>query len=276
MGTRWGPVVGVAAAAVILLLGATSAGRGKPAEAATSRVPAASPIPASSPSPVPAASPSAASDRAPPLPPVPAKLYFHGPRDRRAVAITFDACEDRHPAGFDQSIYEILVRTRTPATVFLGGRWMEDHPEATRLLAQDPLIELGNHSYVHPHFTRISDQRVLDEVRRTQDIQYHLTGRQGRVFRFPFGDFNQRDVELVASLGLTPIQWEVVSGDPDPHVSARAIVREVLARARPGSVIIFHINGRGVHTAEALPQVIAGLRELGFELVTVSELLGLR
>lgn len=231
-----------------------------------------------SPSGFPAARPSlpAPGSPAPPLPPVPARLVFHGPRERRAVAITFDACQDEYPRTFDLKTYDILEETRTPATVFMGGKWMEEHPESTKLMAANPLIELGNHSYIHPHFTKISDERVIEEVRKTQDIQYRLTGKRGHVFRFPFGDHHQKDVELVASLGLTPIQWEVVSGDPDPNVSAKAMIREVLAQARPGSIIIFHINGRGVHTAEALPAVIEGLRERGFQLVTVSELLGLR
>ena len=46
-----------------------------------------------------------------------------------------------------------------------------------------------------------------------------------------------------------------------------------MSRARPGSIIIAHANGRGYHTAEALPRAIAGLKAKGYEFVTVSELL---
>ncbi|MEZ5838981.1 MAG: hypothetical protein R3D02_00590 [Hyphomicrobiales bacterium] len=58
-----------------------------------------------------------------------------------------------------------------------------------------------------------------------------------------------------------------------PGQSADMIVRGVLAAVRPGSIVVAHANGRGVHTAEALPRLIEGLRARGYRLVTVSELL---
>jgi peptidoglycan/xylan/chitin deacetylase (PgdA/CDA1 family) len=78
----------------------------------------------------------------------------------------------------------------------------------------------------------------------------------------------------VAALGLQLIQWDVVTGDPAPNVSARAIVRTILSHAQNGSIVIMHMNGRGWHTAAALPVVIAQLRARGYSLVTISGLLG--
>ena len=72
---------------------------------------------------------------------------------------------------------------------------------------------------------------------------------------------------------MQAIQWDVVSGDPDPNISAEAIVAEVTAQAQNGSIVIMHMNGQGRHTAEALPEVIKQLREQGYTLVTVSQLL---
>ena len=69
------------------------------------------------------------------------------------------------------------------------------------------------------------------------------------------------------------IQWDVVTGDPDRNVLAADIVDNVRRGAKNGSIVIMHANGRGWHTAEALPQVIDLLRQRGFELVTVSKLL---
>jgi peptidoglycan/xylan/chitin deacetylase (PgdA/CDA1 family) len=73
---------------------------------------------------------------------------------------------------------------------------------------------------------------------------------------------------------LRAIQWDVVTGDPDPNITAEMILETVKARVSNGSIIIMHVNGRGWHTAEALPEVIDWLRSQGYELVTVSELLG--
>ncbi len=74
-------------------------------------------------------------------------------------------------------------------------------------------------------------------------------------------------------LGLVAIQWDTVSGDPAPAQTAEAIRRGVVAHAKSGSIVVMHANGRGWHTAEALPLIIADLRQRGFEFATVGELL---
>lgn len=216
--------------------------------------------------------PASAAGHAPPLPPVAPQVITHGNRAVKAVALTFDACQTRKPSGYDARIIGVLRATHTPATLVLGGRWMETHPDATRSLAADPLFELGNHSYLHPHMTQITPAQMRQELQQTQDVLYRLTGKQGVVFRPPYGEYNPSLVQEAARLGLKTLTWEVVTGDPDPHIKAPAIVRTVLSRARPGSVVIMHMNGRGWHTAEALPAVIRGLRKRGYRLVTVSQL----
>jgi hypothetical protein len=80
-------------------------------------------------------------------------------------------------------------------------------------------------------------------------------------------------LQAVADAGLIAIQWDVPTGDPSPNRSARAIAEAMIRNARPGSIIILHANGRGYHTAEALPIAIPALRAKGFEFVTISELI---
>ena len=213
-----------------------------------------------------------AAGHAPPLPPVTPQVITHGSRAVKAVALTFDACQTRKPSGYDAGIIGILRATHTPATLVLGGRWMETHPDATRSLAADPLFELGNHSYLHPHMTKITPAQMRQELQETQDVLYRLTGKQGVLFRPPYGEYDPALVREAARLGLKTLTWEVVTGDPDPHIKAPSIIRTVLTRTRPGSVVIMHMNGRGWHTAEALPAVIRGLRQRGYLLVTVSRL----
>jgi peptidoglycan/xylan/chitin deacetylase (PgdA/CDA1 family) len=100
-----------------------------------------------------------------------------------------------------------------------------------------------------------------------------VTGKTPRYFRPPYGEVDARVATLAAGAGLVTIQYDVASGDPDPNLSAGALVRGVLGQAKGGSIVVFHMNKNGVHTAEALPEIIDGLRKKGFELVTVGELL---
>jgi peptidoglycan/xylan/chitin deacetylase (PgdA/CDA1 family) len=93
------------------------------------------------------------------------------------------------------------------------------------------------------------------------------------LLRFPYGTCDAGALAAVADQGLYAIQWDLVTGDPDPHCSAKAIAETILGKVHPGAIIVAHANGRGWHTAEALAIAIPKLKEEGYGFVTVSELL---
>lgn len=229
-------------------------------------------LPATDPPP----NPNPAPDAAPKLPSIDPTLFIHGDRSQPYIALTFDACQAAgQPADYDEAIIRILDATGTPATLFLGGLWAQAHAAQTRALVANPLFELGNHSWSHPDFTAISPEEMSAEILRTQAILYNLTGRQPLLFRFPFDAYTDEGLAAVAQHGLRVIQGDVITGDADPRVSTGDIIDVVTTQAGNGSIIIMHVNGRGWHTAEALPAVIQRLRDQGYTFVTVSQLLGL-
>ena len=121
----------------------------------------------------------------PPLEPIAPLPVLHGRRDRKVIALTFDACSTRKPSHYDKRITRILVETKTPATLFLGGKWMEEEAEQTKYLASIPYFELGNHTFLHPHLVEMSDDGIRRELSWTQEVMYSLTGRQPTLFRPP-------------------------------------------------------------------------------------------
>jgi peptidoglycan/xylan/chitin deacetylase (PgdA/CDA1 family) len=191
-----------------------------------------------------------------------------------AVAITFDACATKTKGySFDQAVFETLERERVPATIFVSGRWVESHPEVMTMLARDPLIEFGDHSYDHPHMARLQEARAGEEIDRTEAALARY-GKRAVAFRPPFGEWNQRLIGVARERSLPVVTWDVVSGDPSARTTAAGMIRTVVSRARPGSIVVFHINGRGWKTGEALPEIVRGLRARGFRFVQLSELLG--
>ena len=215
-------------------------------------------------------------DIAPTLPHTDVQFIYHGDRSLPYVALTFDLCQKPElPAWFDQGIYDVLTRYGVPAPFFMGGDWMRTHPEETRLLASNPKFELGNHSWSHPDLPGLSEQTISREIIKTQDMLYKLTGRQARLFRLPAGLYDDLTLSVIAWNGLYTIQWDVETGDPDPTIDAERMNWAVRERVQNGSIIIMHANGRGWHTAEALPEMIEYLQSQGYTLVTVSQLLGL-
>jgi peptidoglycan/xylan/chitin deacetylase (PgdA/CDA1 family) len=189
------------------------------------------------------------------------------------VALTFDACPSPKGArGFDREVFEILRRQRVPATVFVSGKWVEDHREEAMDLAAEPLIELGNHSYDHAQFSQLTGEQARADIQRTDRIIASLD-RESIGFRPPFGDW---PAWLTNKTGGQPIVlWDVVSGDAHGHVGVGRMVESVSGAVQPGSIVIFHINGRAPGTKKALPLIIQRLRNRGLGFVRVTDLLRL-
>jgi peptidoglycan/xylan/chitin deacetylase (PgdA/CDA1 family) len=119
--------------------------------------------------------------------------------------------------------------------------------------------------------TRLSDDEVRYEILQTDDEIAKLFGRRTTFFRFPAITYDARVLADAEGLGFRVVhyRWEV--GDPDPHETADRIVRETLEGTRPGDILINHINGRGWHTAEALPRMIAGLQAESYRFVLLKD-----
>src|SRR3954463_4507991 len=155
-----------------------------------------------------------------------------------AVAITFDACATRsHHYGFDRGVFDVLKREQIPATLFVSGRWVEGHADVMAELAADPLIEFGDHSYDHPHMSHLPVARIVEEIDQTEAALAKY-GKHSVAFRPPFGEWSQRLVYVVQDLRLPTVTWDVVSGDPSAKTTADGMIRTVLGKARPGSIII--------------------------------------
>jgi peptidoglycan/xylan/chitin deacetylase (PgdA/CDA1 family) len=195
------------------------------------------------------------------------------PNTQKKIALTFDACSTRRIPQYDKRITEILIKTRTPATIFLGGRWIEKEEPNVIDLAFNPLFELGNHSWDHPHLTQLTNEEIQDQLSKTQEALFKATGKIGRYFRPPYGEYDKRVLRIADSMGLTAINYDLASGDPDTNMTKEKLIKWVVEKTRPGSIIIMHINKKGINTADALPEIISQLRKKGFHFVTISNLI---
>ncbi|MFJ4326270.1 polysaccharide deacetylase family protein [Streptomyces tricolor] len=247
--------------------------------------------------PAPAASPASGSPspaRPPVLAPGPGGLtpvFEHGPRTRgKTVALTFDAdmTADQGPRAasgerFDNpGLIGALRALKVPATVFMTGRWAEQYPAEARDLGHDPQFEVANHSWSHHAFT--ADCYGLPTVPADgmrADVQRAYTSlREAGVpdpmpyFRFPGGCYDERALRALSGLGVTAVQWDVVSGDAFA-TDADAVVRQVLDGVKPGSVVVLHCTRSAAPTTERVVRtVVPELRERGYRFVKVSELIG--
>ena len=189
------------------------------------------------------------------------------------MALTFDACSTLSKADYNPAVIAALLANQVPATLFVGGRWAELHPTELRYLASLPLFEIGNHTFTHPHMRQLSPWQQRQELLWTQATIFALTGVLPIQFRPPYGEIDDVLVRDAANLGLYTVEFDLPAGDAEESVSAKRISDWILAKARPGTVVIMHMNRPGNHTAEALPSIVQGLRARGLILGTVSDML---
>jgi peptidoglycan/xylan/chitin deacetylase (PgdA/CDA1 family) len=210
----------------------------------------------------------------------------------KLIALTFDLCEtEGSVAGYDGRIVDLLRVEGVKATFFAGGKWMETHQERTAQLIANPNFEIGSHGLRHLDMARLTGDALKDEIALTKAAYIRarrsLTARQCAnpapnekpvpervtLLRFPYGTCDAEALAAAADQGLYAIQWDLITGDPDPHRSAKAIAETILAKVHPGAIIVAHANGRGRHTADALAIAIPRLKQEGYGFVTVSKLL---
>ncbi|MFZ0502093.1 MAG: polysaccharide deacetylase family protein [Chthoniobacterales bacterium] len=218
-----------------------------------------------SPSPSPVSTPEAPAAEVKPA------TWFSVHVDGPYIAMTFD---DGPSAETTPRLLDILKQRNLKVTFFEIGQNAERNPAIVkRILAEGH--EIGNHSWTHPQLSKLSDERVTEEITKTQDAIKNASGSgyTPTLLRPPYGAITARQKEWIEKqFGLSIIMWSV-----DPFDWKRpgesVIEQRILAGARPGAIILSH----DIHkqTVDAMPATLDALIAKGFKFVTVSQLIAM-
>ncbi len=183
------------------------------------------------------------------------------------VALTFD---DGPDPVYGPQVAAILAAKHVPATFFLVGLRVKQHPEVAQLLAADG-FELANHTYNHQSLPALKPHEIANEMRVCDADIFAATGRHTTLMRPPGVQYNDKMLGVAKALGYVTVSWTVGAKDYDKDTSADFIKQRVLDRTAPGAIILLHQDTPA--TVAALPAIIDGLRAQGFQFVTVSQML---
>lgn len=172
------------------------------------------------------------------------------------VALTFD--DGPHPHS-TPALLAALAAERAPATFFLWGEHVKQHADQARALRAAGM-GIGNHSYTHPHLTRLDREEVERELAETQKAIAAAVGRPPVFFRPPYGDTDERLRASAALHGLTEVLWTVDTCDWAGASTAQIV--EAAAQVQPGGVILMHDGGYR-NTIGAVPLILRMLAERG-------------
>ena len=176
----------------------------------------------------------------------------------RRAALTFD---DGPNACYTPEVLEILKENEIPATFFLQGQCLAGNEEIVRRMhAEGHLI--GNHTFHHVQLTKVSEEEAREEVVKTSNAIYEITGEYPVYIRPPFGEWREG---LDLAVTMIPVLWDVDSRDWESQNTA-SICSAVLPNVKDGSIILMHDGYRA--TVEALRRIVKELKEEGYTFVT--------
>lgn len=187
-------------------------------------------------------------------------------RDDNVISISFDASW-----GGDKTmrILDILDEYNAKATFFLVGIWVDKYPELVKAI-QERGHEIGNHSDSHPHMTKISADKMRQELAGLSDKLEAVTGQRPTLFRPPYGDYNNEVVTVARAEGYEVVQWSVDSLDWKNR-GVDDLIRRATQKVEKGDIILFHNDSQ--YIVDALPTILKTYQEKGFSMIPVGELL---
>ncbi len=193
-------------------------------------------------------------------------IYSVDRGEEKICAISFDAAWGNDDTG---ELIKILGEYDVKTTFFVVGSWVDKYPESVKELS-DAGHEIMNHSNSHPHMTQLSIESMKKEVDDCDAKIKSITGAEPYLFRPPYGDYNAGVIDAVAQCGHYTVQWSVDSLDWK-DLSAQQIYARVTENIHPGAIVLFHNAAK--NTPEALPLILKTLKEEGYKIVPVSEII---
>lgn len=188
--------------------------------------------------------------------------------EEKKISISFDAAWGAE--DFPQ-IMEVLDKHNVKTTFFMTGEWVENYPECVKILVEKG-HDLGNHSATHPDMTTLSKEKQKEQILAVHNAVKELTGYEMELFRPPYGAYNNEVIRTCYELEYYPIQWSVDSLDWK-DLSATEIINKVCNHKALdcGAIILCHNGAK--HTAEALDEMLTNLKNQGYDIVPISELI---
>ncbi len=186
--------------------------------------------------------------------------------DDKKVAITFDSAWG---ADKTQGILDLLKEYNAKGTFFLVGFWAEKYPDMVKAIDKAG-IEIGTHSNTHPDFAKLSEVQMKQELELSMSTIKSVTGKDVKLFRSPYGSYNNTSINVATSLGLTTIQWDVDTLDWK-GLSAGEMAKRVSSKVNSGSIILCHNNSDNI--LEGLRLILDYLTSTGYSVVSVGDLI---
>ncbi len=183
--------------------------------------------------------------------------------EMKKIALTFD---DGPNTEYTPVLLDGLKQRNAKVTFFLLGKEVVKSPElAGRIVQEGHLI--GNHSFYHDDLSKLSTEEALEQIGRTNEVIYEVTGQYPQFLRPPFGSVNP---QLVYEPPMAEVLWTIDSRDWELH-DVGTIISNVIPNAEENAIILMHDSSET--SIQAAFQIVDALQKEGYCFVTVDEIL---
>ena len=198
-------------------------------------------------------------------------------RNRKIPIYSVDTSENKIAISFDaawgadktREIMSICDSYGVKATFFLVGFWVEEYPDMVKEIYNNG-FEIGLHSNTHPNMTKLSKKEIREELETNISLIEELTGFRPKLFRPPYGYYNNDLIDVCESMGISCIEWSVDSLDWK-GLSAGEISGRVTTQSKNGSIVLFHNNSDNI--LDGLKMVLEYFRLNETQVVPIGDLI---
>lgn len=191
-----------------------------------------------------------------------------GNANEENIAITFNISWGEEKV---HDILEQLAEHKVRATFFVSGEWAERHPDILKKIVENE-HELGMLGYRYKSYLDQEIDQVRKDLIYAKEIFHKLGYDDVNLLRTPSGHFNKEIVDLANQLGFEVIYWNRNPQDWK-NPGTKAIVDQVMSETTNGDIILLHASDSAKQTANALKTILPGLKNKGFNPVSITELL---
>lgn len=167
------------------------------------------------------------------------------------------------------SILKTLKQNNCKVTFFVVGDWVDKNKEALRKISEEG-HEIANHSDTHPHVKNLNYEKNIEQINECCKKVEQITGKKTNLYRGPYGEYNNIVLQSAKETKHTTIQWSIDSLDYT-GLTEEQMKERIIPKLKSGDIILMH-NGTK-NTAISLNGIIKEIKEKGFEIVPVSELI---
>ncbi|MBD1939254.1 polysaccharide deacetylase family protein [Microcoleus sp. FACHB-68] len=198
------------------------------------------------------------------------QIIYHSqlPSKEKVIALTFDD----GPWIETPKVLGILKEYDVKATFFMIGQHVQTYPDIAKQVVAAGHA-LGNHTW-HHYTHQMDGATAAAEIDNTSNRIFQVTGVKTQLFRPPAGRLENGLAEYARNQKNSVVMWSVDPLDWLESTSPQSLVKAVLDNAQPGGIVLLHDGGGNrTRTLQALPPIIAELKQRGYRFVSVQELL---